>query len=58
MIADASRAIKDSEAELCKENGVNYLEVQVGIDALSVVVQHQIHGHLSYSGRINLNLDC
>lgn len=38
MISDASRAIKDSEAELCKENGVNYLEVQVGIDALSVVV--------------------
>ncbi len=38
MISDASRPIKDKEKALCEENGVNYLEVQVGIDALSVVV--------------------
>ena len=38
MISDASRPIKDKEKALCEENGVGYLEIQVGIDALSVVV--------------------
>jgi len=38
MISNASRAIKDKEVALCEENNTNYLEVQVGIDALSVVI--------------------
>ena len=38
MISNASRAIKDKEVALCEENNTKYLEVQVGIDALSVVV--------------------
>ena len=38
MISNASRSIKDKEVALCSENNTNYLEVQVGIDALSVVV--------------------
>jgi len=36
-IADASRAIKDEEAALCADNGIEYLELQVGIDGLSVL---------------------
>jgi phosphate transport system substrate-binding protein len=36
-IADASRAIKDEEAALCQENGVEYVELKVAIDGLSVV---------------------
>jgi len=38
MISNASRAIKDKEIALCEENNTKYLEVQVGIDALSVVI--------------------
>lgn len=37
-ISDASRPIKDSEAEICTANGVEYLAFQVGIDAITVVV--------------------
>lgn len=37
-INDASRPIKDSEVELCKENGIEFLELTVAIDGLSVVV--------------------
>jgi phosphate transport system substrate-binding protein len=36
-ISDASRQIKDSEAELCVENGVNWVELEVAIDGLSVL---------------------
>jgi len=36
-IADASRAIKDEEAAICEENGINYVELQVGIDGLSII---------------------
>jgi phosphate transport system substrate-binding protein len=36
-ISNASRAIKDSEAEDCAANGVVYTEVQVAIDGLSVL---------------------
>jgi phosphate transport system substrate-binding protein len=35
---DASREIKESEIELCEENGIAYDNVQVANDALSVVV--------------------
>lgn len=36
-ISDASRAIKDSEAEDCAANGIEYVELQVGIDGLAVM---------------------
>lgn len=34
----ASRPIKESEVELCKENGIEYIELPVALDALTVVV--------------------
>jgi phosphate transport system substrate-binding protein len=37
-ISNASRPIKDSEKAICATNGVEYLELQVAIDGLSVVV--------------------
>ena len=37
-ISDASRPIKDSEAELAAQNGVEYHEFRVALDGLSVVV--------------------
>ena len=37
-LSNASRAIKDEEAAICKENGVEYVELQVANDALTVVV--------------------
>ena len=37
-LSNASRPIKDEEATLCKEAGVEYVEFQVANDALTVVV--------------------
>ncbi|MCF6093712.1 PstS family phosphate ABC transporter substrate-binding protein [Microaerobacter geothermalis] len=37
-ISDASRPIKDSEAQKAKENGIEYIEIPVAFDGLSVVV--------------------
>ncbi|MBA2554678.1 MAG: PstS family phosphate ABC transporter substrate-binding protein [Geodermatophilaceae bacterium] len=37
-ISNASRPIKDEEATLCEEAGVEFTEVRVGTDALSMVV--------------------
>lgn len=37
-IADASRPIKDEEAAACKEKGIEYTELTVAYDGLSVVV--------------------
>jgi phosphate transport system substrate-binding protein len=36
-LSDASRPIKAEEAELCAENGVEYIELQIANDALTVV---------------------
>lgn len=36
-VSNASRAIKDSEADQCAANGINYVELQVGIDGLAVM---------------------
>jgi len=36
-ISNASRAIKDEEAATCAENGVEYIELKVAIDGLSVI---------------------
>ncbi len=40
-ISDASRAIKDSEKELCATGGVEYEEFQIGLDGLTVVVNSE-----------------
>jgi phosphate transport system substrate-binding protein len=40
-ISGASRPIKDSEAELCKENNIEYMQLQVAFDGLSVIVSPQ-----------------
>lgn len=37
-ISGASRPIKTSEMELCAENGVEFIELPVALDALSVIV--------------------
>jgi len=37
-ISDASREIKESEAEAARANGIEYYEIRVGTDGLSVVV--------------------
>ena len=40
-IADASRAIKPEEAETCQENGVEFIELPVARDGITVVVNPQ-----------------
>jgi phosphate transport system substrate-binding protein len=40
-ISNASRAIKDEEAAICEENGVEYVELQVALDALTNVVNKE-----------------
>jgi phosphate transport system substrate-binding protein len=37
-ISNASRPIKDEEAAVCEENGIEFTELQVATDALTVVV--------------------
>ena len=36
-IADASRPIKDEEAASCEENGIEYVELEIAIDGLTVM---------------------
>ncbi|MGI8658818.1 MAG: substrate-binding domain-containing protein [Candidatus Limnocylindria bacterium] len=36
-ISDASRTIKGEEAATCADNGINYVELKIGIDGISVV---------------------
>ena len=36
-ISDASRAIKDEEAATCAENGIEYVELKIAYDGLSVI---------------------
>ncbi|WP_399538386.1 PstS family phosphate ABC transporter substrate-binding protein [uncultured Paenibacillus sp.] len=40
-IADASRPIKDEEAAACKDKGIEYTELSVAYDGLSVVVSKE-----------------
>lgn len=40
-ISDASRPIKPSEVELCKENNIEYIELPVAYDGLAIVVNPQ-----------------
>lgn len=37
-VSNASRAIKDTEVEKCKAAGIEYVEIPVAVDALTVVV--------------------
>ena len=37
-LSNASRPIKDEEAEICEQKGIEYVELQVANDALTVVV--------------------
>jgi len=39
-IGDASRPYKDGEKNLCAENGIEFIELQVAIDGLSVLTSH------------------
>ena len=39
-ISDASRPIESSEAETAKKNGIEYVELRIAIDGLSVVVNY------------------
>ncbi len=36
-ISDASRTIKDEEAAICEENGINYVELKVAVDGIAVM---------------------
>ncbi len=36
-ISDASRKIKDEEAALCSDAGIDFLDLKIGIDGLSVI---------------------
>lgn len=36
-ISDASRAVKQEEVDTCAENGIEFVELEVGIDGLSVI---------------------
>jgi len=36
-ISDASRSIKDEEIQACKDGGVNYVELEIGIDGMTVM---------------------
>ncbi|MDE2938716.1 MAG: PstS family phosphate ABC transporter substrate-binding protein [Chloroflexota bacterium] len=38
QISDASRPIKASEVQLCSETGIEYIEIPVAIDGLTVIV--------------------
>ena len=40
-INDASRPIKQEEIEMCNSNNINYTDVQIGFDGLSVVINPQ-----------------
>jgi phosphate transport system substrate-binding protein len=40
-ISNASRHIRQSEADLCAQNGIEFIEMQVAIDGLAVVVNPQ-----------------
>ena len=40
-ISDASRPIKDAEAQICSDAGIHYLELKIGIDGISVITSTQ-----------------
>jgi len=42
QIADASRPIGQEEADMCAQNGIEYVELRVGTDALTMVVNPDV----------------
>ncbi|MBA3553068.1 MAG: phosphate ABC transporter substrate-binding protein PstS family protein [Actinobacteria bacterium] len=40
-ISDASRAIKEEEQALCEENGINFVELEVALDGITVMTNPQ-----------------
>jgi phosphate transport system substrate-binding protein len=38
QISDASRPIEDDELQACQENGIEFIEIPVALDALSIVI--------------------
>ena len=36
-ISDASRPIEDSEAKACKQKGIDYIELEIGLDGITVM---------------------
>ncbi|HEX9375412.1 MAG TPA: substrate-binding domain-containing protein [Actinomycetota bacterium] len=36
-VSDASRQIKDEEIQACKDGGVNYVELEIGLDGITVM---------------------
>jgi phosphate transport system substrate-binding protein len=40
-ISDASRAIKEAEAQKCKEHGIDYVELKVALDGLAVIIHKE-----------------
>jgi len=40
-ISDASRAIHDDEAQACADNGIDFIELKIAVDGLSVVTSAQ-----------------
>ena len=49
-ISDASRPIKDSEAETCAANGIEWIELLVAIDGISVLTstENDLHACLNF----------
>lgn len=43
-ISNASRPIEDDEVEICEENGIEFTEVRVGTDALTMVTSPDTEG--------------
>ena len=43
-ISNASRPIEEDEAALCEENGIEYVEVRIGTDALTMVTSPDTEG--------------
>ena len=41
-ISDASRAIKEEEAAACEENGVEFIELKIAFDGLSVITTQTV----------------
>ncbi|MFN2490583.1 MAG: phosphate ABC transporter substrate-binding protein PstS family protein [Actinomycetota bacterium] len=40
-ISDASRAIEQEEVDACKANGIEFVELKIAIDGLSVITSHE-----------------
>lgn len=43
-IADASRPIKPEEADICKDNGIDFIELKVAVDGITVLTSPRSEG--------------